>query len=146
MYCSRIYFWWIYNDKKSIQVFQCIAVLQWWGEGPENLSRICPTVMCLFRTFSPQLENNDTSQFCSGSFAHTLRYVVNVGKLSEFHWNVSMSFNCGEKVLNGIEIEWTQDFRVQRMQCNQFWLLSLKKKFFEEENDLVSYSINHKAV
>ena len=58
--------------------FQCIVVLQLRGEGPENLSRICPIVMCLFRTFSPRLENNDTSKFSSDSFAHTLRYVVNV--------------------------------------------------------------------
>ena len=58
--------------------FQCIVVLQLWGEGPENLSRICPIVMCLFITISPQLENNDTSKCSSDSFAHTLRYVVNV--------------------------------------------------------------------
>ena len=58
--------------------FQCIVVLQLRGEGPENLSRICPIVMCLFRTFSPRLENNDTSKCSSDSFAHTLRYVVNV--------------------------------------------------------------------
>ena len=35
--------------------FQCLVVLQLRGKGPENLSRICPIVMCLFRTFSPQL-------------------------------------------------------------------------------------------
>ena len=29
--------------------FQCIVVLQLRVEGPENLSRICPIVMCLFR-------------------------------------------------------------------------------------------------
>ena len=48
------------------------------GECPENLSRICPIVMCLFRTFSPQLENIDTTKCGSDSFAHTQRYVVNV--------------------------------------------------------------------
>ena len=58
--------------------FQCIIVLQLRGEGPENLSRICPIVVCLFRTFSSQLGNNDTSKFSSDSFAHTLRYVANV--------------------------------------------------------------------
>ena len=58
--------------------FQCIVVLQLRGEGPENLSQICPIVMCLFRTFSPRLENNDTSKCSSDSFAHTLRYVINV--------------------------------------------------------------------
>ena len=31
-----------------------------------------------FRTFSPRLENNDTLKCSSDSFAHTLRYVVNV--------------------------------------------------------------------
>ena len=50
-------------------IFQCIVVLQLRGEGPENLSRICPIVMCLFRTFSPKLENNDTSKCSSDSFA-----------------------------------------------------------------------------
>ena len=35
------------------------------------------------------------------------------GKLSELHWNVSKSSNCGEKVLNSIEIWWTQNNRVQ---------------------------------
>ena len=34
--------------------------------------------MCLFRTFSPRLENNDTLKCTSDSFAHTLKYVVNV--------------------------------------------------------------------
>ena len=48
------------------------------GEGPENLSRIGPIVICLFRTFSPHLKNNNTSKCSSDSFAHTLRYVVNV--------------------------------------------------------------------
>ena len=33
------------------------------------------------------------------------------GKLLELHWNVSMSFNRGEKVLNSIEIWWTQEHR-----------------------------------
>ena len=32
----------------------------------------------IFRTFSPQLENNNTLKSSSDSFAHTLRYVVNV--------------------------------------------------------------------
>ena len=58
--------------------FQCIVVLQSRGEGPENLSQICPIVMCLFRTFSPRLETNGTLKYSSDSFAHTLSYVVNV--------------------------------------------------------------------
>ena len=58
--------------------FQCIIVLQLRGEGPENLSKICPIVMCLFRTFSLGFENNDTLKCSSDSLAHTLRYVVNV--------------------------------------------------------------------
>ena len=57
--------------------FQCIVVLQLRGEGPENLSQIYPIVMCLFTTFSPRLENDDTSKCSSDSCAHTLRYVVN---------------------------------------------------------------------
>ena len=44
--------------------FQCLVVLQVREEAPENMSRICPIVMCLFRIFSPQLENNYTSK-CS---------------------------------------------------------------------------------
>ena len=84
--------------------FHCLNVLQLQGEGPENLSRICPIGRCLFRTFSPRLENNDTSKCSSDSFAHTLRYMVNV---ENCHWNVSMSSNPMEKVLNSIEMGWT---------------------------------------
>ena len=58
--------------------FQFDFFLQSQAEGPENLSQICPIVMCLFRTFSPRLENNDTLKYSSDSFAHTLIYVVNV--------------------------------------------------------------------
>ena len=58
--------------------FQCIVVIPLQGEGPENPSRICPIVMCLFMTFSLRLKNNDTSKCSSDSFAHTVRYVVNV--------------------------------------------------------------------
>ena len=57
---------------------KCTDVLQLQGEGPENLSQICPIVMCLFRIFSPGLENNYASKCSSDSFAQTLRYVVNV--------------------------------------------------------------------
>ena len=57
---------------------KCTDVLQLQGEGPENLSKICPIVMGLFRIFSPRLENNDASKCSSDSFAQTLRYVVNV--------------------------------------------------------------------
>ena len=35
-------------------------------------------IICLFRTFSPRLEDNDISKCSSDSFVHTLRYVVNV--------------------------------------------------------------------
>ena len=64
--------------KNVRNTFQCVIVLQLRGEDPENLSQICPIVMCLFRTFSPRLENNGASKCSSDSFAHTLRYVVNV--------------------------------------------------------------------
>ena len=57
---------------------KCIVVFQLQGVGPENLSWIRPIVMCLFMTFFPWLENNNTSKCSSDSFAHTLRYVVNV--------------------------------------------------------------------
>ena len=59
--------------RKTVRTtFQCIVVLQLRGEGPENISWICPIVMCLFRTLSPLLENNDTSKCSSDSFAHTV--------------------------------------------------------------------------
>ena len=66
------------NHKTVRTIFQCIVVLQLQGEGPENLSQIRPIVMRLFMTFSPRLENNGTSKCSSESFAHTLRYAVNV--------------------------------------------------------------------
>ena len=69
----------VQNCQNYISMYHCSPiVLQLQGESPGNLSRICPIVMCLFRTFSLQLENNDTSKCSSDSFAHTLRYVVNV--------------------------------------------------------------------
>ena len=72
------------NAKNVRTTFQCIFVLQVGGEGPENLSRIGPIVMCLFMTFSPWLENNDTSKCSYDSFAHTLIYVVNVENCQDY--------------------------------------------------------------
>ena len=58
--------------------FWCIIVLQSRGEGPEKAHNYGTDLGQIFRTFSPQLENNDTLKCSSDSFAHTLRYVVNV--------------------------------------------------------------------
>ena len=58
--------------------FWCIIVLQSWGEGHEKAHNYGTDSGQIFRTFSPQLENNDTLKCSSDSFAHTLRYVVNV--------------------------------------------------------------------
>ena len=50
------------------------------------------------------------------------------GKLSELHWNESMSSNRGEKALNSIEIGWTQDLRMQHI---SYKLLSERFKLFQ---------------
>ena len=59
------------------------------------------------------------------------------GKLSELHWDVSLSSIRGEKVLNSIEICRTQDPRVQHISkqllafssSTLFWLLGTAKYF-----------------
>ena len=81
----------------------CIIILQSRGEGHEKAHNYGTDLGQIFRTFSLQLENNDTLKYSSDSFAHTLR-------------NVSMSSNSREKVLNSIEIWWTQDLRLQHIQ------------------------------
>ena len=58
--------------------FWCIIVLLLWGEGPVKTHYYGTDLGQIFRTFSPQLENNDTLKCSSDSFAHTLRYVNNV--------------------------------------------------------------------
>ena len=55
----------VQNCRNYISMYHCSPIA---GEGPENLSGICPVVMCLFMTFSLQLENNDTSKCSSDSF------------------------------------------------------------------------------
>ena len=69
------------NCQHYISMYRCYPIA---GRGPKNLSRSCPIVMCLFMTFSPWLENNDTSKFSSDIFAHTLTYVVNVGNCQNY--------------------------------------------------------------
>ena len=58
--------------------FWCNIVLQSQGEGHEKAHTYGTDSGQIFRTFSPQLENNNTLKCSSYSFAHTLRYVVNV--------------------------------------------------------------------
>ena len=58
--------------------FQCIIILQSQGEGPEKEHNYGTDLGPIFRTFSPRLEHNDKLKSSSDSFAHTLRYVVNV--------------------------------------------------------------------
>ena len=58
--------------------FWCIIVLQSLGEGPEKALNYGTDSGQIFRTFSLQLENNDTLKCSYDSFAHTLIYVVNV--------------------------------------------------------------------
>ena len=58
--------------------FWYIIILQSRGEGHEKAYNYGTDSEQIFRTFSPQLENNDTLKCSSDSFAHTLRYVVNV--------------------------------------------------------------------
>ena len=67
------------NMWKTVRTtFLCTIVLQSWGEGHEKEQNYGTDSGQIFRTFSPQLENNDTLKCSSDSFAHTLRYVVNV--------------------------------------------------------------------
>ena len=99
--------------KTVTTTFQCIIVLQLRAEGPENLSRICVIVMCLFMTLSPRLENNDISKSSFDSFAHTLRYVVNVENCQNY---IEM-YQCPPIPGRGIQIGWTQDLRVQHKYC-----------------------------
>ena len=70
--------------------FQCIIVLQLREEGPEKAHNYGTDLGQIFRTFSPQLENNDTFKCSSDSFAHTLRYVVNMetcqNYIEMYHW------------------------------------------------------------
>ena len=64
--------------------FWCIIVLQSRGEGPEKAHNYGTDLGQIFRTFSPQLENNDTLKCSSDSFAHTLIYVVNVANCRNY--------------------------------------------------------------
>ena len=50
--------------------FQCIVVLQLWGEGPEKAHKYGMDFGQIFWTFSLQLENNDTLICSSDSLAH----------------------------------------------------------------------------
>ena len=54
--------------------FWYIIVLQSRGEGPKKAHNYGTDSGQIFRTFSSQLENNDTLKCSSDSFAHTLRY------------------------------------------------------------------------
>ena len=98
-----------------VQNCQNYIVLQSGAEGHEKAYDYGTDLGQSFRTFSPQLENNDAMKCSFDSFAHTLRYVVNVETWWNYNWNVSMSSNCGEKVLNSIEIWWTQDLIVKHI-------------------------------
>ena len=94
--------------------FQCIVVLQLREEGLENRSQIVAIVMYLFRTISRDWRTM-IHQNVVLTVLHTPEICGPCGKLSELHWNVSMSSNRGKKVLNSIEIGLTQDLRVQLM-------------------------------
>ena len=64
--------------KTDRTTFGCIIVHQSRGEGPEKAHNYGTDLGQICKTFSPQLENNKTLKFSSDSFAHTLRYMVNV--------------------------------------------------------------------
>ena len=66
-----------------------------------------------FRTFSPQLENNDTSK-CSTDSLDTPEICGQCGKLSELHWNVSCLPIAGRR--SQIELEFG-GFRIS--ECNK---------------------------
>ena len=63
------------NCRNYIEMYQCPSIA---GEGHEKAHNYGTDSGQVFRTFSPQLENNDTLKCNSDSFAHTLRYVVHV--------------------------------------------------------------------
>ena len=42
----------------------------------KTMSQICPIVSIAFQTFSPGLENNETSEFSSESFSHMVTYIL----------------------------------------------------------------------
>jgi hypothetical protein len=60
------------------------------SDGPEKVHNYGNDLGQIFKTFSPQLENNDTLKCSPDSFAHTLRYVVNV----ENSWNYIEMYQC----------------------------------------------------
>ena len=64
--------------KTGRTTFWCIIVIQSRGEGHEKANNYGTDLEQIFRTFSPQLENNNRLKCHSDSFAHTLRYVINV--------------------------------------------------------------------
>ena len=107
---------WVHISQGVCQIvrtlFQFIVVPQSQGEASENLSQIC--------SISPHF---------SGSSSCNLRTMIHwnvvptncinpeicghYGKLSEIHYIILFSSNCGENVLNSFPILCTQDLRVQ---------------------------------
>ena len=59
---------------------QCTVGLQSWGEG----HKICPIVFLAFQTFSPELENKETSKYGSESFPYMVTYILCVENCQNF--------------------------------------------------------------
>ena len=77
------------------------------------IGQICPIALLAFWTFSPRLENNQTSKCGSDSFQCMVTYTLCVKSCQNYI--LMLSPNCGETVLECMKISWTQDLRVQQM-------------------------------
>ena len=75
----------------------------------ENLSHFFST----FQDLLPAIREQRYIEMQFPQFGINPEIHGHYGKLSELHFNVSLSSNRREKVLNSIEIWWTQDLRVQ---------------------------------
>ena len=65
----------VQNCQNYILIYHCSPIA---GEGHIKAHNYGKDLAQIFRTFSSQLETNDTLKCGSDSFAHTLRYVVKV--------------------------------------------------------------------
>ena len=77
----------------------CIIVLHLGAEGQEKAHYYRTDSGQIFRTFSPQLENNNTLKCSSDSFAHTLRYVVNTENCQNYIVSVLPSWKLSGVVI-----------------------------------------------
>ena len=87
--------------------FGDFAFLRWWL----HASVLLPKTLPKFSTLAPSVWYIETQiwQFCIN-----FEICGHYGNLLKLHFNVLLSTNRGDKVLNSIQIWWPQDHRVQR--------------------------------